>query len=562
MKERLPLDDIIRQRLEDYESEVPDNMFDRISQIRGEERTNNPDEIIKEKLADYESAVPVFLFDNIMDERAARTPSSEEVIRRKLIEHESGVPADMFERIMNERESRRPVVAWWQTSKFRWVVATLFMSLWIGGYYFIKNDTHQLFYVVNKQPAESGSDIAEKSTASVSPNETPVLSQQKPTIVPINSALDQHSSNRLENTSEKNIIKNNTVDKILPSQPSINSLEAVSTADEATKSTPKTTKITSDGHLTNDISPAGELPLQPVYNSEYSPLKSEIATFHNNELLNPVLMLSSKGIALKALSHEKVAKALPCRGPDYGCPTFQKKNNSKVTLYVDGYGAPEYALRTLKAQSTEFNEYRNARDTVEKVQYAFSAGARASVLVGKNFILRGGIVYAQNREKYQRDSFGIGNIRYVIDKNPNTGQLDTIEVQVTEGIFRKTRYNQYRSLDFTVQGGYEFELTDNLSLGINGGVNVNIQTGRKATILGQDFQALEVSNNNSIYQTSVGTSLVGSLSAYWRLSYRWQLMVEPQFRYYLKPITQKEYALKQNYTNIGLNVGLRYRLSK
>ena len=86
MKERLPLDDIIRQRLEDYESEVPDNMFDRISQIRGEERTNNPDEIIKEKLANYESAVPVFLFDNIMDERAARTPSSEEVIRRKLIE--------------------------------------------------------------------------------------------------------------------------------------------------------------------------------------------------------------------------------------------------------------------------------------------------------------------------------------------------------------------------------------------------------------------------------------------------------------------------------------------
>ena len=561
MKERLPLDDIIRHRLAEYESEVPDNMFERISQIR-EERPTEPDEIIKEKLTDYESVVPTVLFDSIMDERAARTPSSEAIISRKLLEHESEVPADMFERIMTEREGRRPVIAWWQTSKFRWVVATLFLSLLVGGYQIIKNSTHPFNNVVDSPSSESGSYIAEKSNEVVSTKETPAISQHEATIIPLNSTFHSESNNELENISGKNIIKNKTVDKISPYRPSVNFAEAVTTADEVTKSVSKTTKITSDELQTNDISPASELTLQKGYNSNHSPKKSDIAISRNSELFNPVHMLSAKGIALKALSHETVVKALPCPGPDYGCPTFQKKNKSKTLLYIDAYGAPEYALRSLKAQSTEFNEYRNTRDTVEKVQYAFSAGARASVIVAKNFILRGGVVYAQNREKYQRDSLGIGNIRYIIDKNPNTGQLDTIEVQVTEGIFRKTRYNQYRSLDFTLQGGYEFELTDNLSLGINAGVNVNIQTGRKATILGQDFQALEVSKNNSVYQTSVGTSLVGSLSAYWRLSYKWQLMVEPQFRHYLKPITQKDYALKQNYTNVGLNVGLRYRLSR
>ena len=162
-------------------------------------------------------------------------------------------------------------------------------------------------------------------------------------------------------------------------------------------------------------------------------------------------------------------------------------------------------------------------------------------------------------EKFQKDSFGIGNIRYIIDKNPNTGQLDTVQVEITNGIFRKTRYNQYRSLDFTIQGGYEFGLTENVSIGVNGGVNFNIKTGRKATILGQDLQPLVISKDNSIYQTSVGTSLVGSVAAYYRLNYKWQLMIEPQFRYYLKPITKSDYGLRQSYSNAGLNIGLRCR---
>ena len=115
-------------------------------------------------------------------------------------------------------------------------------------------------------------------------------------------------------------------------------------------------------------------------------------------------------------------------------------------------------------------------------------------------------------------------------------------------------------MDFTIQGGYEFGLTENVTIGLNGGVNFNIKTGRKATILGQDLQPLVISKDNTIYQTSVGISLVGSVAAYYRLTYRWQLMIEPQFRYYLKPITKSDYGLRQSYSNAGLNIGLRYRL--
>ena len=214
----------------------------------------------------------------------------------------------------------------------------------------------------------------------------------------------------------------------------------------------------------------------------------------------------------------------------------------------------------MKANSLEYTDYQNSRDTIESSQYAFSAGVRATAVFRNGFLLRGGIVYAQTNEKFQRDSFGIGNIRYVIDKNPNTGQLDTVQIEITNGIFRKIRYNHYRSLDFTIQGGYEFGLTENVTIGVNAGANFNIRTWRKATVLGQDLQPLVISKDNTIYQTSVGTSLVGSIAAYWQLSYKWQLMIEPQFRYYLKPITKSDYGLRQSYSNAGLNIGLRYRL--
>ncbi len=561
MKERLPYDDIIRQRLEEYESEVPDNMFDRISQIRGEERTNNPDEIIKEKLTDYESAVPAFLFENMMNERDARTPSTEEVIRRKLIDHESIVPTNMFDRIVNEREGRRPVaVAWWQTSRLKWVMAALLLVLLIGGYKFIQNDIPKFLNTDNAHLSKSDNgDIPVQSTTL---NDIKAPNTEGKSIIQPNNKIIEEANSTSKNISEKNIVEYKSIDKIFNRKSNVNNVtKAVITAEEVKKSASKITKITSNAQPTTFISPLSELP-QPDKNSEHLPSKSEITISRNSKLFNPLLITSAKGIALAALSSEMVVKALPCRGPDYGCPTFQKKRSTNTTLYVDVYGAPEYAFRNLKTITSEYNEYRNARDTVEKSQYAFSAGAGASVLFGKGLILRGGIVYAQMHEKFQKDSLGIGNIRYIIDRNPNTGQLDTVEVQVTNGIFRKTRYNQYRSLDFTVRGGYEFALNDDLSIGINGGVNLNIQTGRKATVLAQDFQAIDVSKDNAIYQTSVGASIVGSLSAYWRLSYRWQLMVEPQFRHYLKPITKTDYVLRQNYTNAGLNIGLRYRLSK
>ena len=499
MKEKLPYDDILKLRLRDYESEVSGDMFERIMFTRGITEPS-VDEVVKQKLADHESNVPSGLFDRIMIERAFKEPSSEDIIKHKLIDHTSSVPSDMFERIMINREGRRPVVAWWQTGRFRLAMAALIIALLLN---------------LNKQS---------------------------------------------DNINQKNIDGKNETHKILTPRTGVNKHNATSLANKTDILASNSTKITSNlAQPTFNPSISSIAQAQPNDNSEHLLTESETPISRNSELFNPLYISSPKGIALASPSHEDVVKALPCPGPD-GCPTFGSRGGGRPTWYIDAYGAPEYAFRSLKANSLEYTDYQNSRDTIESSQYAFSAGVRASAVFGNGFLLRGGIVYAQTNEKFQKDSFGIGNIRYVIDKNPNTGQLDTAQIEITNGIFRKTRYNHYRSLDFTIQGGYEFGLTENVTIGLNAGANFNIKTWRKATVLGQDLQPLVISKENSIYQTSVGTSLVGSVAAYYRLNYKWQLMIEPQFRYYLKPMTKSDYGLRQSYSNAGLNIGLRYRL--
>ncbi len=557
MKEKLPYDDILKQRLSEYESEVSGDMFERIMHTRGISEPS-VDEVVKQKLAEHESGVPSDLFDRIMIERAFKEPSSEDIIKHKLVDHESSVPSGMFERIMSTRESRRPVVAWWQIGRFRLAMVALIIALLLIGYKISENRGFNTPYSENSKNIVSNN----KNTEGVT--NTPEMINEE--VVTASSARQEGvtSANNInkesDNINQKNIDGKTKTYEILTPRKGINKNIATSLANKTDILASNSTKITSNLlHPTFNPSISSIAPSHTDDNSQQLSSGKEMPISRNSELLNPLNIASPMGIALTSASHEDIVKALPCPGPD-GCPTFGSKSGGRRTWYIDAYGAPEYAFRSLKANSIEYTEYRNSRDTIETSQYAFSAGARATAVFGNGFLLRGGIVYAQTNEKFQKDSFGIGNIRYVIDKNPNTGQLDTVQVEITNGIFRKTRYNHYRSLDFTIQGGYEFGLTENLTIGLNGGVNFNIKSGRKATVLGQDLQPLVISKDNTIYQTSVGTSLVGSVAAYYRLNYRWQLMIEPQFRYYLKPITKSDYGLRQSYSNAGLNIGLRYRL--
>lgn len=631
MEENSTHDDIFKQKLEGYESSVPDDMFDRIMSQR--DMPDASDEIIKNKLSEHTSTISTDLFEQLMNKRTQLNTSTDDAIKARLEHYEAPVANNMFERIMEARDIPTPpetdaiireklmsYESEVSETLFEQIIATRdveaatkanFLKKWAFAAVVILLLGGTLAYVLNTQ---SKNNISPSNEVNQNPPTSSNGSTSSEGIGNIpQSTIDKNSSNNYD-TTQSNIsisITPSTIDNIESSHSahgfnndknafnsdlnkdinngntitgqktetykSIMSKKSAKRQRTDSKTASNTTIITSNStppqQINNPTASISPVIIPSSNNTEDK--NSFISTKEtsqnntaaisdkkegNNSLYSPLSSLytiSDKTLALKEPSHDALLKVLPC--PDPGCPTFGKKNLTRLTWYIDGYIAPEYASRQLTATSTEYNDYLTARDSVEKSFYAFSSGIRATAMLPNRFLLRGGINYTQNNEKFQKDSFGIGYIEYRTRLNTNTGKLDTISIDIISGFFRKTRHNSYRSYDFTIQAGYEYPLTERLTIGINAGANFNITTPVKATILNRDLQPLVVSQTQTIYKTSIGTSLIGSIAAYWQIHDNWQILAEPQIRYYLSPITLNEYVLRQKYLNIGLNIGARYR---
>lgn len=628
MEENSTHDDIFKQKLEGYESSVPDDMFDRIMSQR--DMPDASDEIIKNKLSGITSTISTDLFEQLMNKRNHLNTSTDDAIKARLEHYEAPVANNMFERIMEARDipnpsetdsiirekllshesevpetlfeqiiATRDIQAATKASHFKkWALAALVLLLLGGTLAYIlntpsKTNTESSNEVNHNAPTSSNGSISSEggigniaqSTVSKSTTNDYDAIQSNISVTPSNAANIESSNsthgfnndkNTLNSDLNKDINNGNTITgQKAETYKSIMSKKSAKRLTTDSKTASNTTIITSNStpqQINNPTVSTSPVIIPSSNNDENknSSISTKETLDHNNAIsnekeghtssyspLSSLYTINDKTLALKELSHDALLKALPC--PDPGCPTFGKKKLTQLIWYVDGYIAPEYAARQLTATSAEHNDYLTVRDSVEKSFYAFSSGIRATAILPNRFLLRGGINYTQNNEKFQKDSFGIGYIEYRTRLNTNTGKLDTISIDIISGFFRKTRHNSYRSYDFTIQAGYEYPLTERLTIGINAGANFNIKTPIKATILNRDLQPLVVSQTQTIYNTSIGTSLIGSIAAYWQIHDNWQILAEPQVRYYLNPITLNEYVLRQKYMNIGLNIGARYR---
>ena len=546
MKDLNPFDDMINKRLDEHQSPVPEDMFERILRERANRLEDAQDAALRQRLNAYSSIVPITLFDKIATERETRISNDDlqPSLSERLTDLESVMPFNMFERIMSKRDNRKPLVAWWQSPRFKVAIAAslLFLVSSLIGYQALKPNP-----MTNN--AENNQD---KTFETPSPN----LQTKQLTIdngQRITSSTDLKIEKKAENTEWVKIIETpHSKSKTPNSKPTF-------------KAASNSTIITSnfETHNFNQNGVTVQNTTLKVTQLDYNP----IIFSARSGILQPVIVVSplkrliTEGVATSPLSHDKAMQAMPCQGPDAGCPTFGPSGIPK-TFYIDAYVAPEHVFRSLKPISNEYSDYRNARDTTEKSQVGYSAGIRASVVFDNGIAVRAGAVYAQNNERFRKDSFATGNIIWKIVQKPD-GTRDTLSADIETGILRQTRYNRYRTIDFTLQLGYELPIADNLTIGFNAGANINFYNTIKATVLGKDLQPYVLSPSNTIYNSSVGVSLVGSIAGYWNFTDRMQLMVEPQFRHYLRPLTKNpDYQLQQSYNNLGLAVGVRFRLNR
>ncbi len=552
MKDLNPFDDNVKKRLGEHESPVPEDMFERILRERTSRLDDVQDASLRARLENHASVVPTALFDKITTERETRITNDDlhPSLNERFAGLESAVPANMFERVISERERRRPALSWWQSPRFKWAIAASLLLL-LGSL---------ISYQTLKTPAFVEDTVNDKDNTLKMPSSDLQTEQRI-----MDNGHQQTEGSDLDNTELKGKYTEGV--KITEAPNSKRNIQNPKSKIQnpifkaASNSTIITWNFETQNFNQNDVTVQNTT--LKTTQLDYNPII--FSTSQGN--VQPVIVVSplngliTGGVATTPLSHDKAMQAMPCQGPDAGCPTFGPSGVPK-TFYIDVYGAPELAMRSLKAVSNEYTDYRNARDTTEKAYFAYSAGVRASVVFDNGIAVRAGAVYAQNTEKFVKDSFATGNIIWKIVQKPD-GTRDTLSADIETGILRQTRYNRYRTIDFTLQLGYELPIADKITIGFNAGANINFYNNIKATVLGKDLQAYTLTPSNTIYNNSVGVSLVGSIAGYWNFTDRLQLMVEPQFRHYLRPLTKNpEYQLQQSYNNVGLAVGVRFRLNR
>ena len=592
MSEELhPYNDFFKKKLENHESEVPNDLFESLMRKRTQEQPSDAsyNDFFQHKLGTYESSVPNDLFDSLIRHREGSDElPSDAPLRERITEHSTAVPDHIFNSVIAERERRRRALIWRFTA-----ASLLFLSAYL---WFLNRNTTPINLdsksenpvdISNEktQAAQNIKDNADAATASTQGNRSVNNSANTEGVQSAQNSILNIQSSRTEGVQ----LNQNAISNAIPQSPTTNNKSPIpnnqntvsNSANYLTNSSAtQQTIIPTFSNVSNSTTAAvsepnnlivesGALEAQnsSAFNAQLSSSDSKTLTL-GIQNLNPsfdnLSIFKIKNIALPNRDMKN-----PCADPGNGCPTFGKKRNrggGEKSIFIDVYGAPEYAFRRLSENLPEKTKYLQARDTIESPWYAFSAGVRASLVFESGLALRTGVIYAQTNETAVFDSLGIGKKITTETYVPRTGGgQDTIrKTEITSGIFRTTLYNRYRSIDIPLQIGFEFPVNDYWSFSINGGANFNISAWRKADILGENNARQDVSSgfgaSNPVFRNSLGLSISGSVAAYRQLTGNLQLVIEPSVRHYLQPITRSDYALKQAYTNAGLIVGLRLRL--
>ncbi len=237
-----------------------------------------------------------------------------------------------------------------------------------------------------------------------------------------------------------------------------------------------------------------------------------------------------------------------------GCYSFAG-GRIKYDYYVDAFIAPEYVSRTLTARTTEDENYRQRRDDTEATLYGLSGGVRLSIVTRRGLALRTGIVYNRTLERFNLEKEGDTRIVQIVQ----AGTMDTITT-IETGTTILRSYNRYHSIDIPLLLGYEIDL-GKFNFSINSGVYFNIFARQKGKILSQSDEPEFITSNNpqriNAFEKDLGISIYGSVGLTYQIRSNLQLLVEPNLRYQLKPITLETYPLEQQYINVGLLLGVR-----
>lgn len=246
--------------------------------------------------------------------------------------------------------------------------------------------------------------------------------------------------------------------------------------------------------------------------------------------------------------------------PEDGCHGFKKH---KWSLMADVTIAPEFAIRSLSAKDAEYASYAGQRNETENPTLSYSLGLRLTALSSTGLGIRSGLHFTQINEDFSYRTENEERIEIITIKDSDGNVIGRDTNFWYGGVDYGTR-NLIRSIDIPLMAGYEFE-GQNLTISVYGGVFVNLLFDARGSFLSPDNMPVSFSNRTSVaehqvYRKDVGLSMVGSIGMQYQLSPRVKLLLEPQLRYFMEPLTRADYPLNQNFLVVGVQTGLRYQL--
>jgi len=121
----------------------------------------------------------------------------------------------------------------------------------------------------------------------------------------------------------------------------------------------------------------------------------------------------------------------------------------------------------------------------------------------------------------------------------------------------KEIYNRYHSIDIPILIGYASQ-KNKFGWFVEGGASMNLWFKARGQIVDFAGSDIRLTDNADLFKPRTGISLIGSIGLSYQLTEQFNLSLSPSIKYHLGSISSDENLIDQKYTNVGLQLGLRY----
>lgn len=249
--------------------------------------------------------------------------------------------------------------------------------------------------------------------------------------------------------------------------------------------------------------------------------------------------------------------------PDPSCYRFSGITG-RYLLSADFFGGPGFSPRSFNFSGPEASVYKEARQSTESHQYAWSAGARLNLQLHNGFGFKIGMMYDQAGDIFDyTDTLATQSTTRIDSFFSADGTFlyaDTNRVLIIGTLIQKI-HNTYRHLDVPILFSYEMPLGRAIVM-INAGPVFNLSASHEGEILDPMLHPRSITPGSTqrldVYKTSLGLSFYLGAGALFPLTDHISALVEPRYLYRIKPVTIKSYPLEEHRHFASLNLGLRY----